>query len=446
MRPFFVVWIGQLVSVVGSGMTGFALGIWIYQETGQATPFALTALFSTLPAVIIGSFAGALVDRWNRRRVMLVADTLAALATLAIALLFLTGTIQVWHIYVMAIIGSVAGAFQEPAFRASITMIVPREQITRASGLVETGHAVSSLVAPIVAGGLLVSIGMQGIILIDFVTYFFALAGLLLVRIPQPEASAEARAASGTVLKEAWYGWRYLFARSGLAYMLVYFAFVNFLLNMGGVVFTPITLTVANAAVVGIVQSVTGLAMLAGSVFISAWGGTKRRIYTVYGGIAALGLGMLIMGLYPSPWVIGAGGAVLMFALPVARAANQGIWQVKVAPDVQGRVFSARSVISRALMPVAYLLGGPLIDGFFEPGMAEGGSLAARFAPLVGGTGQGRGMALLLILMGMAVMSVTVLAFLNPRLRRVEIELPDIVVEPEAGEQAPEAEGAAVAA
>jgi len=447
MRTFLTIWIGQMISMLGSGLTGFALGVWIYQRTGQATPFALTALFSTLPRILIAPFAGALVDRWPRKLVIIGADTGAALATLSAVLLSFSGLLEVWHIYLIALVGSLCAAFQEPAFSASITLIVPREHYGRASGLQQAGRALEMLIPPVIAGLLFGLIGLHGIILIDFVTFFFAVGAVLLVAIPQPPESAEGAASRGTLFTEAAFGWRYIRQRHGLLAMLVYFAAVNFAANMAGILVTPMVLSFARTETLGVIQAISGAGMLAGSILMGVWGGPQRRMRGIYWTIALSGLGLLAMGLRPSAWVVAPSFFVMLFFIPLASGGAQAIWQSKVEPDVQGRVFATRTMIATSMMPLAYLLSGLLADGVFEPLMAPGGALAGSLGALIG-VGQGRGMAFMLIISGLGMLAATLLAAGYRPLRRVEFDLPDVILpEPEAAVQpAEDMEGAPVPA
>ncbi|GAB4482893.1 MAG: hypothetical protein Kow00124_32040 [Anaerolineae bacterium] len=440
MRTFIIILIGQLISVIGSGVTSFALGVWIYDTTGRATPFALTALFATLPAVLLAPVAGALVDRWDRRRVMIAADTGAALATLFAAVMAFTGRLEVWHIYLIALVSSSCGAFQEPAFSASITLLVPKEQYGRAAGMRQGIEAIQTLIAPLLAGVLYVSIGLRGVMLIDFATFFVAVGTLLVVRIPRPSLSEESRREGGDLLREMGYGWRYITARPGLLAMLIYFAFTNFALNLSGALLVPLVLSFSGAAVLGVIQSLSGLSMLAGSLVMGIWGGPRRRMRGIYILIALAGLAFMLVGLRPSPWLTGAGIMLLMLIVPISSGSSQAIWQSKVAPDVQGRVFATRRMIGYSMMPLAFLLAGPLADGIFEPLMAPDGALAPLLGPLIG-VGQGRGIGLMFALCGVLLLLLTALAAAYTPLRRVETDLPDALpdapVSGAAGEAAP---------
>lgn len=220
MRTFVVVWFGQLVSTIGSGLTGFAFGVWVYQETGSTTLFAMNMLAYAIPNLVVAPFAGALVDRWDRRKVMIMSDTGAGLATLFVAALLVTSNLEVWHVFVATAVSATFTTFQWPAYSATTTLLVPKEQLGRAGGMVQIGEAVSQLIAPAAAGGLFITTGLQGVVMIDFVTYLIAVGTLLLVRFPQPETTKEGEESKGSLLSEAVYGWKYIAARSGLLGLL----------------------------------------------------------------------------------------------------------------------------------------------------------------------------------------------------------------------------------
>lgn len=430
MRVFFIIWAGQLISMLGSGLTNFALGVWIFDQTGKATPFALTVLFGSLPRLLLSPLAGSLADRWNRRLVMLLSDTGNAIVTLGAFLLLLGGNLQIWMIYLMAVLGSCFSAFQEPAYTASITMLVPKKELTRASGLGNLSQALESMLTPLAAGFLFVLIGLRGIILIDFITYFFAIGALLIVRIPQPkQAATEAKTSpGGKVIQDAVYGWRYLRARSGLFGLLWFYALVNFFLNFSGVLLGPLVLSRYSASEFGLVQMAVGLGILSGSLLLSAWGGPKgRKIPTVIGFIALAGIGLTLTGLSPQVLFIGLGMFVMLFSIPLASGPSQAIFQSKVAPDVQGRVFAIRGMISRSIMPIAFFLAGPLADRLLEPLMAVEGSLGVGFFGNLLGNGPGRGIGLGFVISGLCLLVACAWAYANPRLRLLEDEIPDAI-------------------
>lgn len=423
MKTFFVIWSGQLISMLGSGLTNFALAVWIYDKTRQATPFAITVLLGTIPRVLLLPIAGSIADRFNRRFIMIAADTLNALLTLIIFLLLGAGNLQLWHIYVIAMLESVFAAFQEPAFSASISTIVPKEKLGSANGMIQMREALSTVFTPVLAGILFVAIGFSGIIMIDFVTFFFAVGALLFVRIPQPEQTQEHK--DKNVWQDIVFGWNYLRERQGLFGLLIYYAMVNFLLNWSAVLLIPMVLSRFTADVLGMIQTVMGVGMLVGSIIMSAWGGARKRVPAAIGFILLGVTGFVIAGLQPNPFLIGAGIFLLMFSVPLASGNSQVVFQTKIPQEIQGRSFAVRSAITQSMMPLAFITAGPLADKFFEPLLKDGGALANTFVGQILGTGTGRGIGLMFILSGLVGILVSVFVYLNPRIRNLEDELPD---------------------
>ncbi|HUV26411.1 MAG TPA: MFS transporter [Anaerolineales bacterium] len=439
MRTFFVIWSGQLVSTIGSGLTGFALGVWIYQETGSVTLFAMNMLAFAIPNLLVSPFAGAMVDRYDRRWVMILSDTGAGLATLSIAILYMTGNLQVWNIILATAFNSAFSTFQWPAYSAVTTLLVPKEQLGRAGGMVQIGEAMSQLLAPAAAGALFVTVGLGGVIVIDFVTYFLAVLTLLVVRVPSPERSEAGKEGQGSIWKEALYGWTYISARAGLLGLLLVFAAFNFVSGLMMPLIMPMILDMTSAAILGYLVSIVGVGMLAGTLVMSAWGGPKRRIHGVLGFLMLSGFFTSMLGISPLIPVMAVAGFFLMFTMPIINGSSQAIWQSKVDPDVQGRVFSVRRMIAWSMTPLAYIVAGPLADRVFKPLLMEGGALADSIGQLIG-VGPGRGTGLMFMVVGALSIVVAALGYLNPHVRNVEDELPDVITpedskdEPESGE------------
>jgi DHA3 family macrolide efflux protein-like MFS transporter len=430
-RTFLLIWLGQLVSLTGSGLTGFALGVWVFQHTGSVTQFALISLSTTLPGIVFSPIAGALVDRWDRRWAMILSDAGAALCTLSIALLLLGGWLKVWHIYVAMAISSTFSAFQWPAYSAATTLLVPKEHFGRASGMVQISEAVAQIASPVIAGVLVGVIHLQGVILVDFATFLFALTTLFLARIPRPERTAEGKAGQGSLLREAAYGWTYIVARPGLLGLLLFFAATNFTSGIVSVLFTPLVLSFTTVAVLGTVMSIGGVGFLSGSLAMSAWGGPKRRVSGIFALSILQAVVLFAAGLPPRVAVLAPAVFLYFLAMPIINGCSQAIWQSKTAPDVQGRVFAVRRMIAWSSLPLAYLIAGPLADRVFEPLLAEGGPLAQGIGRIIG-VGPSRGIGLLFIVLGIISLLATLIGILYPHLRKVETELPDVI-----GDKAP---------
>jgi MFS transporter, DHA3 family, macrolide efflux protein len=431
LKTFFIIWLGQLSSMIGSGLIGFALSVWIYDQTGQATPFALTALFSILPRILLSPIAGAFSDRWNRKLVMLISDSLSGLITLGTALLLLTGELQIWMVYLVSFLGAMFAAFQQPAYTASIVMLVSKDQLTRANSMVQMGQALETLITPILAGILFATIGMPGIILIDIITYLIAVFTLVLVSIPQPEKSAETSHQKPTLLQDISLGWRYLAERGGLLGLLFYFASVNFFFNLSAVMLGPLVLSFSSVTSMGAAQTVMGAGMLAGSLLMSVWGGPKNhKVLAVIGFICLATLGFFIVGLQPSLTFVSIGVFILTFFIPFASGPSSAIFAAKVAPEVQGRVFATRSMVSQSMIPLAFILGGILADKVFNPLLVQGGLLADTLIGKWIGVGPGRGIGLMIITSGIFLLLISMVVYANPRIRKLETEIPDAIQDP----------------
>ncbi|NJN44889.1 MAG: MFS transporter, partial [Anaerolineae bacterium] len=275
-------------------------------------------------------------------------------------------------------IGSAFGAFQWPAYSAATTMLVPKEHLGRAGGLNQIGQAISQLFSPAIAGALFVAIGLEGIILIDFITFGAAVFTLFIIRIPEPERSVESEANKGTLWQEAKFGWTYITARRGLFGLLLYFASVNLLMGFMNPLFTPYLLGMTTPDIMGYIVSFAGSGMLFGSDCNERVGWAKNSCQGLRILRGVSGVSFILFGLRPSLILIAISGFLFFFSLPIMNALSQAIWQTKVEPDIQGRVFAVRRMIASGLLPIGVMLSGPLVDNVFEPLMAVDGMLASN--------------------------------------------------------------------
>jgi MFS family permease len=426
MRAFTIVWIGQVISLLGSAMTGFAVTIWVYEGTGKATALALTGFFFITPLLILSPIAGALVDRYNRKLMMMISDLAAGSTTVVVLLLYATGNLQVWHLFITNAINGAFQTFQWPAFSAAITLMLSKEQYGRANGMLQLAESGSGIFAPVLAGALLVPLGLTGILVIDIMTFVFAVGALLFVSIPQPETPQEERAGRGSLLTESFYGFQYILARPSLLGLQLVFLTGNFFQSLAFTLFAAMILarTGNDELIFGSVQSAAAIGGLVGGLAMTAWGGPKRRVHGVLGGWTISGAVLLMLGAGQSLLVWATAGFMGQFLVPIINASNQAIWQAKVAPDVQGRVFSIRRLIAWFVSPVAALLAGPLADLVLEPAMRQGSNLAGIWEWLVG-TGSGAGMALVFIIGGVMSTCVGLGGYAVRVVRDAEDILPD---------------------
>ena len=426
MRAFSIVWAGQIISLLGTSMTGFGLTIWAYERTGSATALALVGFFFVTPMLVMSPLAGALVDRSNRKLMMMVSDLASGSATILILFLLQSGSLQIWHLYLASAISGSFQAFQWPAFSAAITTMLPKEHYGRANGMMSLAESGSGIFAPLLAGALLSIIHLRGILTIDIVTFVLAVSALLVVHVPQPSQTLAGKESQGSLWKESIYGFHYILRRPSLLGLQIIFLIGNFITGIAFAVLAPMLLarTGNNEVVFGTVSSIGAVGGVLGGLVMSAWGGPRRRVHGVLAGWAISCLsGTLLMGLGRSLPVWAAASFLGSFMVPFINGSNQAIWQAKVAPDVQGRVFSTRRLIAWFSGPLSTLIAGPLADYVLEPAM-RGGSLVRVFGPLVG-SGPGTGMSLMFVFAGLVAMVATLSGYAIPAIREVENLLPD---------------------
>lgn len=427
MRAFIVVWLGQLTSLLGSSMTSFALIFFAFQVTQSATVVAFVGVAAFAPAVLFSPMAGTLVDRMSRKAVIILADLGAASSTAAILLLHLTGDLQVWHLYPAVAVAGAFGSFHFPAFSASITLMIPKAHYARASGMMSLAGSLPAFFAPILAALLLTNVGIGAILMIDLATFGAAVGTVFAVYIPRPAPTEEGLAGKGSFLRETAYGFRYILERPSLLGLQLVFFGVNLVASFAFILLYPmiLTRTAGDPLVLSYVLAAGAIGQIAGGTFLSAWGGPKRKIHGVLMGMVVTSLlGEVLIGL-GRDWIIWATANFLGgFFVIIVNGSNQAIWQAKVAPDVQGRVFAVRRLIAQVSAPLAMAAAGPLAERIFEPGMSSNGALAPLFGGIVG-TGPGTGMALMFVFTGVLGAMVGAAGYAFRSIREVEAILPD---------------------
>ncbi|MEU5940240.1 amino acid adenylation domain-containing protein [Micromonospora sp. NPDC047548] len=416
LTVFYLIAIGQLVSLIGSGLTGFGMSLWVYQQTRSVSLFATATVLALLPAVVLSPIAGALADRWDRRLIMILADSLAATGTVSLALLLWFDQLQLWHVFTAITVTAVATAFQQPAYLAAVTQLVPKRYYGRANGIVSLGTATSTVLAPLVGGALVIAVGLRGIVVIDLLTFAFAVTVTLSVRFPDTLFVKREEPFRREILG----GWRFITRRHGLVALVVLTASLNYFFALVEVLVTPLTLSFGDPAVLGRVLAASGVGMLVGAVLMSVWGGTARRTTGILASVVLLGASLLTVGLHPSPLFPALG----LFGMGLATALVNTHWlaivQAKVGLELQGRVLSMGQMLSWLMVPAGFLTAGPLAEHVFAPMVSSDGVLAA-----VVGTGPGRGMALAAIVAGLCALALAGVGIAYEPIRNVEDELPD---------------------
>jgi DHA3 family macrolide efflux protein-like MFS transporter len=366
---FFTIWTGQAFSLVGSSLVQFALIWWLTQKTGSATILATVSLVALLPQIVLGPFVGALVDRWNRRIIMIVADSGIALATGVLMYLFATGQVQVWHIYAISLLRSLGGAFHYPSMSASTSLMVPEKHLARVAGANQLLQGLVTIFAPPL-GALLISIMPTQIVLaIDIATAMLAVLPLFFISIPQP--AAQAAQANGTASKTSYWqdlraGFLYVVQWPGLFGVILLAMMLNFLLSPSSSLLPLLIMREfgGGAQELAWAESAFGIGIILGGITLSAWGGFKRRIITSFSGVIGIGVGVILTGLAPAGffWLILAANFVLGFTQVFANGPLSAIFQSAIAHEMQGRVFSLISAGATAMMPLSLLVAGPVAD------------------------------------------------------------------------------------
>lgn len=425
-RTFIIIWSTQVLSMLGSEMTDFAITFWAWDITGRATSLSLIILFNQLPRLVTTLFAGIIVDRCSRKLLMILGDVASGISTIAIFLLYLTNHLEIWHIYASAAIQGPFRHLQYFAFSTSISLVVPKQHYTRAIVMSEQiGQFSSNIIAPGLAGALYYLIGLQGILSIDIITFILAIIAISIVHIPQPVLS-ETDLKGVKIWQDLTFGCRYIIQSSGLLTLLL-FLFIfhsidsiifgihsSFLLARSG----------SDPAMFASIQSAIGLGGLVGALGLSLWGGFKRRIHGLLLGIIFHYSIMMTFSLanLASIWIIT--GFLASVFWPWISSSNEVIWLSKVPPNVQGRVFTTRYLLTLIASPIGLAIAGPLADNFFRPAMMPEGSLAPVFGNLFG-TDSSSGMALQYTLFSFLGVLLGLAGYAWRRLRNVEIIVPD---------------------
>jgi MFS transporter, DHA3 family, macrolide efflux protein len=428
-RAFVILWSGQFVSLAGSGLSSFALGVYAYLHTGSVTTLGLVYALAYLPFVLASPFTGPLIDRWGPRRALVVSNAGAGIVMLALAASLAAGGFAVWHFYLVVSCISALGALETPAFESAVPALVGKRQLGRANGMRMLAEGAGRLVAPVAAGFLLLAIHVSGVILMDCLSYGVALLTLAAVRIPRYRESADApapRAATpAALLHDFGQAWRYIAARPGLVGLLVFTALVNFCGGFVQLLITPLVLALGSPAALGTVLSFAGIGMVVASVAMSAWGGPRRRIDGILGFSLLMGAAMIVGALRPDTVLIAAAGFVVLGSSAIVMACNQVVWQTKIEPRLLGRSMALLGMAFSAPQLLAFALAGLTADRVFVP-LVGRHQVRSPVLQLLVGHGPGRGFALLIMLMGGLIMACVLGAALYPRLRHLDGELPDM--------------------
>ena len=400
-RRFRVLALGQIASILGTHVSGVGVSIIAFIETGSVWWLSLLYLASRVPALFFAGHAGAAADRLDRRRILLAADAVAAVATTAAAALHLAGALELWHLLALAVIGSIANAYQDPAFQAAVPTLVPADRLDRANGLLQLGPAVGALAGPALAGALVAFAGIGGVLVFDLVTFAAAVTATLVVRFPSPTTDPAPRTSTWATLRSSWV---YLDGpRRGLRRLVVVGAFANLVLSIVNVLLLAALLPLVGEGGTGLILSLGGVAMLLASAAVGAKGLPSRRIPVISTSVLVVGAGLVLIGIRANSITVALGIVVTLAAVPVLSAATQTVHQASVDASWQGRLAALRRVSAEALVPIGVLAAAPLVESLAEPAMGADGALADSVGVVLG-VGAGRGVGLVMVAVGLTVM------------------------------------------
>ncbi len=428
MRIFTLIWLGQLVSTLGSYMTFFALTLWAWDATGSATALALVGFFSQLLKIPTTIFAGLIVDRFNRKYLMLLGDVVSVAGTVIIGALHITQQLQIKHLYGIVFLVGGFSQIQMLAYQASVSLMVTKRHYTRTGSMVSVVHYGSSIVGPALAGGLYPRIGLTGIIVIDLITFAVAIVTLLLAPIPQPPIpqppipqppiSQIKPSQPERLTSQLTFGFRQIWQQPSLKALLLVTVLFTFAHDLGGALHSPMILARTNgsAQALASVSAMAGIGGVVGAVVVSIWGGPKQRIQGVLGGYIGAGLCKTVFGLGQSLTIWLPAQVCSSLNFPLLSSARSALWMEHVTPAAQGRVFAANSLVIQSASALAVLLAGPLADRLLEPAMMPGGTLV-RWTAFVFGSGPGAGMAVLYVGCALAMVLIGIGGFLLPQLK-----------------------------
>ena len=423
MKAFYALLAGQFISTIGSAITRFGLSVWVFTGTSSASAYTLLIFFATFSVGCGALIAGPLVDRWDRRRVMMVSDAIAAFSTTVIAVMYFANLLELWHMYAAVCVNGVASAFSRPALDASIPLLVPRDGLTRASGLSQMTGAVEMILSSAVAGFIVGTFGLGIVFIIDFVTFGINILLVMLSAIPQPPRDA-ARQVSTNIWQDFIVGIHYMRQRPLLLYLLGLFSVTMFLLpGVAYSLITPLVLTFATEEVLGLIMSGFGMGSLVGGIMIALWG-NRRRMSGILVGMTTAGLAAVLISLQESALLIGVGMFITGISFVFIMGLSRVIWQMKVASDVLGRIFSLQLAVGVGAQSIGALVAGALADRIFEPLLMSDGALGNSLGALIG-TGEGRGIAFMFMLMGVIQLVIAGISLLMPSVRALEDRLPD---------------------
>ncbi len=426
-RPFTILLIAQSISLFGSSLTGFALGIWAYREIGSVTIYSMIALANILPMVLLSPLAGAVVDRMSRKKIIVLAQFAAILITAVLAFLYWFKLLQAWHIIALVALNSIFNAFVLPAISATVPLMVPKDKLVKANGMIALSFGLIELITPALAGAIFTQVGMKMIFIVDIATFVIGVTALILTKVPQPRFNSQEEKTTSeheSIWISIVQGWRYLQSEPSLIAVILFYSAVASTMIAVSIMVQPMILGFTDAQNMGVIMSISASGVLVGSILMIVLKNIKRHMPLILTVTLIVALGCIVTPMFTVPWKIALGGFVMMCCFPIFDTNNRSLFQRKVEASKLGRVIGLRNFALGVSQSVMLICAGPIADKVFEPAMQEGGALVPYFAHIYG-VGQGRGVAVLISLLGAVMAVLVLLAFITKRIRRIDLLIKD---------------------
>lgn len=412
-RSFLIIWSGQLLSAIGSGLTAFALGVYVFQKTQSTTSFSLVILCSFLPSFLLLPFSGVLADRFDRKKMMIIGDSGSIAGLLFILFFMLTGSIELWHIYIGVVMSAISASILSPAYKAAVSDLVSEEKYAQASGLIQLAGSAQYLISPIIAGFLLSFFDIKTVLVIDILSFLLAAAAVFII---MKQIHTPKRIEQQSFFSEMAEAFRYLLSQRGVLWLVVLMSVVCFYIGLMQSLFGPMMLTLTDSKVLGIALSIAASGMLVSSIFIGIFGTGKNRVFILSLFLTLAGLFYALMGVFTTVTLIVVFGFLFFLTLPFVNTSLEVLIRTNIDNERQGRVWSLVSAISQIGMVLAYGSAGFLADYLFSPLLAPDRLLGQTVGSIIG-TGPGRGIGFLFVVSGVMV---AILAIVIGRVRRIK--------------------------
>jgi len=413
---FLLLWSGQLISAIGSGLTSFGLGIYIYGQTGRASAMVLVTLLAFVPSLLLSPVTGVLADRYDRRLLMVLGDSLSATGLIFILLCLLNGEAQLWQICVGVTLSSVFSSLLDPAYKATVTDLLTEEQYTKASGFVQVAGSAKYLVSPVIAGFLLIVSDVKLLLVIDICTFFVTVASTLAVRSGLTSKKYEQ---AQSFIREFKDGWKAVSVNRGVLVLVIMTSVMTFFIGFIETLSMPMILTFSNSSVLGTLETIIASGMLVSSVILGIIPIKKNFVKILSVSLFGAGLCMAAFGLRENIVLLGISGFLFFAMMPFANTALDFLVRTNIDNSVQGRAWSLIGLVSQLGFVAAYMLSGVLADYVFTPLLVKGGVLAGSVGKIIG-IGGGRGMGLLIIIAGLLLSVVSLIIYQLKSIKRLE--------------------------